>query len=137
LPRCRSLTPSFWRPTPSGPGTRCGRCGATATLPRSPRDARDDEVVRFLAARSHAALPDIVTTFFQDTAGARKLRDLGLARVIECQDAALAALIAGDRRLSKLAWRCGERHLIVPATAEAEFRKGLHHLGYALPSADR
>jgi hypothetical protein len=95
----------------------------------------DDEIVRFLAARSHADLPAAVTAFFQDAAAdARRLRDLGPARVIECQDAALAALIANDRRLRKLSWRCGERHLIVPTAAEAQFRKGLHDLGYALPS---
>jgi 2-methylisocitrate lyase-like PEP mutase family enzyme len=92
----------------------------------------DDEIVRFLAARSHADLPAAVTAFFQDAAAdAHKLRDLGPARVIECQD---AALVANDRRLRKLSWRCGERHLIVPTAAEVQFRKGLHDLGYALPS---
>jgi hypothetical protein len=97
-----------------------------------------DEIVRFLTARSHADLPATVAAFFQDAAAnARKLRDLGLARVVECQDPALAALIANDRRLGKLSWLCGERHLIVPATAEAKFRKGLHDLGYALPSPDQ
>jgi len=94
----------------------------------------DDEIVRFLAARSHADLPASVATFFQDAAAnARKLRDLGPARVIECQDPALATLIANDRRLRELSWQCGERHLIVPTTAEAQFRKGLRDLGYALP----
>ncbi len=93
-----------------------------------------DEVTRFLAARSHADLPATVVSFFEDAASnARKLRDLGPARVIECEDAALAVLIAGDRRLGKLAWRCGERHLIVPAGSETQFRKRLHELGYTLP----
>lgn len=97
-----------------------------------------DEIVRFLAARSHADLPATVAAFLQDAAtNARKLHDLGLARVVECQDPALAALIANDRRLGKLSWQCGERHLIVPATADAKFRKGLHDLGYALPSPDQ
>jgi hypothetical protein len=35
-------------------------------------------------------------------AAARKLRDLGLAHVVECRDPALATLIAGDRCLGKL-----------------------------------
>lgn len=97
-----------------------------------------DEIGRFLAARSHADLPATVAAFFQDTAAnTRKLRDLGPARVIECRDPSLATLIAGDRRLGKLSWQCGERHLIVPATAEAKFRKGLHDLGYALPLPDQ
>jgi hypothetical protein len=98
----------------------------------------DDEIVRFLGARSHADLPATVTAFFQDAAAnTRRLRDLGPARVIECQDPALAALIAADRRLGKLSWQCGERHLIVPAAAEAKFRRGLHDLGYALPLPDQ
>jgi hypothetical protein len=98
----------------------------------------DDEIVRFLATRSHADLPATVAAFFQDAAAnARKLRDLGSARVVECQDPALATLIANDRRLRELSWQCGERHLIVPTTAEARFRKGLRDLGYALPPPDQ
>jgi hypothetical protein len=98
----------------------------------------DDEIVRFLAARGRADLPATVTAFFQDAAAnTRKLRDLGPARVIECQDPALATLIANDRRLRELSWQCGERHLIVPTTAEARFRKGLRDLGYALPPPDQ
>ena len=98
----------------------------------------DDEIVRFLAARSHADLPATVTAFFQDAAAnARKLRDLGSAHVIECQGPALATLIAKDLRLRELSWQCGERHLIVPTTAEAQFRKGLTDLGFALPPPDQ
>jgi hypothetical protein len=98
----------------------------------------DDEIVRFLAERGHADIPATVGALFKEAAAnARKLRDLGPARVIECHDPALAALIANDRRLRKLTWQCGDRHLIVPAAAEARFRKGLHDLGYALPSPDR
>ena len=96
----------------------------------------DDEITRFLATRSHADLPATVASFFADAAGnARRLRDLGPARVVECEDAALAVLLASDRRLRKLAWPCGERHLVVPAAAEPQFRKRLHELGYTLPPA--
>ncbi len=93
-----------------------------------------DEIVRFLAARSHADLPAAVASFFEDAAArARKLRDLGPARIVACEDAAVAVLLAGDRRLRDLCWRCGERHLVVPAAVEAEFRRRLSRLGYALP----
>jgi hypothetical protein len=93
-----------------------------------------DEILEFLTARAHTDLPQPVRAFFTEAAAnARKLRDLGPARVIECDDAALAALIASDRRLRGLCWQSGERHLIVPAAAEARFHTRLHDLGYTIP----
>lgn len=96
-----------------------------------------DELARFLTARSHTQLPATVASFLDDTAAnARRLRDLGPARVIDCEDPALAVLITTSPRLRDLSWRCGERHIIVPAAGEAQFRKHLHGLGYALPPRD-
>ena len=93
-----------------------------------------DEIARFLAARSQAALPSSVTSLFADAAAnARRLRDLGPARVIQCEDAALATLLARDTRLRKLCSPCGERQLVVPAATETQFRRRLHELGYAIP----
>lgn len=60
-------------------------------------------------------------------------RDLGGARVIECADPALAALITHDRALGALCYPIGERHLAVPLKQELKFRRALLKLGYVLP----
>ncbi|MDW4911036.1 hypothetical protein RB628_38425 [Streptomyces sp. ADMS] len=43
-----------------------------------------------------------------------KVRDTGTVHLIECADEALAALLAGDRRLRALCTRLGELQLVVP-----------------------
>jgi hypothetical protein len=58
-----------------------------------------------------------------------KVHDRGLARLIECADPALAALIAGDTRTRKHCMRAGERHLVVPASSETAFRRALRDSG--------
>ncbi len=93
-----------------------------------------EELRRFLADRADHELPATVATLFEDvTARAGQLRDLGLARVIECADPALAVLIATDRRLRPLCTPVGDRHLAVPVQHEASFRAALRRLGYAMP----
>jgi hypothetical protein len=71
---------------------------------------------------------------FEDVAnrGAR-LQDRGLARLVECADPALAALIANDSRTRKLCLPAGDRHLVVPAASETAFRRALREVGYLLP----
>ncbi len=66
------------------------------------------------------------------TRRATQLTDLGHARVIECADPALAALIAHDRALRTLCHLISDRHLAVPLDQELKFRKALLKLGYAL-----
>jgi hypothetical protein len=61
-----------------------------------------------------------------------KVFDRGLARLVECADPALAALIANDSRTRKHCLRAGERHLVVPAPSEAAFRRTLREVGYLL-----
>ena len=96
-----------------------------------------EEIREFLAARSGAAIPDTVTRLLEDVAErSTKLRECGLARLIECADAALAALIANDARIRKHCMRAGERHLVVPASAEAAFRRALRDAGYLLSPAE-
>jgi hypothetical protein len=92
-----------------------------------------EELREFLTARSGAAIPDTVARLLDDV-GERctKLHDRGLARLIECADSALAALIANDTRTRKHCLRAGERHLVVPASSEAAFRRGLRDAGYLL-----
>jgi hypothetical protein len=92
-----------------------------------------EELREFLTARSGAAIPDTVARLFDDVAErCRKVHDRGLARLIECADAALAAVIANDTRTRKHCLRAGERHLVVPASSEAAFRRALRDAGYLL-----
>ena len=64
---------------------------------------------------------------------ARRLTDLGHARVIECADPATAALITHDPTLRPLCQPIGDKHLAVPLDQELKFRKALLKLGYVLP----
>jgi hypothetical protein len=83
-----------------------------------------EELREFLTARSGAAIPDTVARLLDDVAErCTKVHDRGLARLIECADPALAALIANDTRTRKHCLRAGERHLVVPASSEAAFRR--------------
>jgi hypothetical protein len=90
-----------------------------------------DEIREFLAARSGTAIPDTVARLLDDVADrSAKIHDCGLARLVECADAALAALIANDSRTRKHCMRAGERHLVVPASSEAAFKRTLREVGY-------
>jgi hypothetical protein len=92
-----------------------------------------EELREFLTARSGASIPDTVARLLDDIAErCTKVHDRGLARLIECADAALAALIANDTRTRKHCLRAGERHLVVPASSEAAFRRALRDAGYLL-----
>jgi hypothetical protein len=95
------------------------------------------EIREFLATRSGAPLPDIVGRLLEDVAdrGAR-VHDRGLARLIECAEPALAALIASDTRTRRHCLRAGERHLVVPASSDAAFRHALRDLGFLLASGE-
>jgi hypothetical protein len=97
-----------------------------------------DEIRAFLAARSGAALPDTVARLLDDVAGRTTLlQDRGLARLIECADAALAALIANDTRTRKHCMRAGERHLVVTGSSDAAFRRALRDAGYLLAADNK
>lgn len=92
-----------------------------------------EELREFLIARSGAAIPDTVARLLDDVAErSTRIQDRGLARLIECADSALAALIANDTRTRKHCLRAGERHLVVPASSEAAFRRALRDVGYLL-----
>lgn len=96
------------------------------------------ELAEFLSARSVAQLPETVSRFLEDVAerGGR-LRDRGAARLIECGDPALAALVANDSRTRRLCLLAGERHVVVPAASEPAFRRALRDLGYAVSALER
>jgi hypothetical protein len=90
-----------------------------------------DEIREFLTARSGTAIPDTVSRLLEDVADrSAKVHDRGLARLVECADPALAALIANDSRTRKHCMRAGERHLVVPAPSEAAFKRTLREVGY-------
>ncbi|MFZ2172960.1 MAG: helicase-associated domain-containing protein [Rhodococcus sp. (in: high G+C Gram-positive bacteria)] len=93
-----------------------------------------EDLITFLAQRTNHELPSSLTTLIDDiTRRATQLTDLGHARVIECADEALAALVTRDRTLRKLCRLVGDRHLAVPLEHEPKFRRALLKLGYALP----
>lgn len=97
-----------------------------------------EEIREFLVARSGAALPDTVARLLEDVAErTTKVHDRGLARLIECGDPALAALIANDTRTRKHCMRAGERHLVVTGSSEAAFRRALRDAGYLLAADEK
>ncbi|MGH3779173.1 MAG: helicase-associated domain-containing protein [Pseudonocardiaceae bacterium] len=88
----------------------------------------------FLTQRTEHELPGSLQTLISDVSRrAMQLADLGHARVIECADPALAALITHDRALHTLCHPIGDRHLAVPLEQELKFRRALQKLGYVLP----
>jgi hypothetical protein len=97
-----------------------------------------DEIREFLAARSGEALPGTVARLLDDVAErTTKVHDRGLARLVECADAALAALIANDTRTRKHCMLAGDRHLVVAASSEAAFRRALRDAGYLLAAGNQ
>jgi hypothetical protein len=96
------------------------------------RDLKD--FATFLAQRTEHELPGSLRTLINDvTRRATQLTDLGYARVIECADPALTALLTRDRALHSLCRPLGDRHLAVALDQELKFRKALLKLGYVLP----
>lgn len=92
------------------------------------------EFEEFLQARSSEELPATVQQFFQDARDrGESLQNKGTARLIECRDSALAALIVNDSRTKKYCLLAGERSLVVPLESETKFRNALQKLGYSLP----
>jgi hypothetical protein len=83
-------------------------------------------------------LQQAVARLLDDVAGRTSLiQDRGLARLVECADAALAALIANDTRTRKYCMRAGERHLVVTGSSDAAFRRALRDAGYLLAADNK
>jgi hypothetical protein len=113
------------------------RLEATKLLAATEEGRSVGEIREFLAARSDAPLPDTVGRLLADVADrCARVQDRGLARLIECAEPALAALIANDTRTRTHCMRAGERHLVVPASSDAAFRRALRELGYLLASGE-
>jgi hypothetical protein len=93
-----------------------------------------EELEEFLRTHSTAALPHTVEVFLWDQRErAGRLRDLGTARLIECADAALAGMLAGDPQLRGKVHLAGERWLVFRPDDEAAVRRGLRRLGHVVP----
>ena len=93
------------------------------------------EFTSFLGQHCEHELPNTLLTLIGDVGRrAEALTDLGQARVVECADPAIAALIVHDRRLRGLCQLIGDRHLVVTAEQELKFRKTLRKLGYVVPA---
>ena len=89
------------------------------------------EIQEFLSARSGGPLPDTVARLLEDVADrSAKVLDCGLARLVECADPTLAALIVNDSRTRRHCMRAGERHLVVTASSESAFKRALREVGY-------
>jgi hypothetical protein len=64
---------------------------------------------------------------------AGRLRDLGVARLVECADAETARLLASDRQLGKVCSPAGDHLLVFRPEDEAAVRARLRKLGYVVP----
>ncbi|MEO0868595.1 MAG: hypothetical protein AAFY17_09130 [Cyanobacteria bacterium J06642_11] len=92
------------------------------------------EFQTFLTEASADGLPNTVQQFFEDfLERTTSVQDRGLARLIECKDKTLAALIANDSRTKKFCYLAGDCHLVVPTDKETRFRTALRKVGYTLP----
>ncbi len=89
------------------------------------------ELTTFLNERAVHGIPATVRQLLADVEDrTRCVRDLGLVRVIECADAAVAVLLSRDRTLRGLCSRIGERHLMLDPANEPKVRAALRKLGY-------
>lgn len=62
-----------------------------------------------------------------------RLKDKGVAHLIECSDPALAALIANGTRARKFCFLTCDRYLMVPMEHGKAFRKAVQQTDYVLP----
>jgi hypothetical protein len=93
-----------------------------------------DALREFLEERSSEPLPANVRTFLADLLDrAGRLRDRGVARMIECADAETASMLLADTKLKTICLLAGERNLVFPVTQESTVRTRLRKLGYVMP----
>jgi hypothetical protein len=92
------------------------------------------ELREFLEAKSSEPLPQTVDVFLADLEDkTSQLEDLGAARIIACKNVVVAQTLASDRRLRKLVYLAGERHIAFRSADETAVRRGLRELGYVVP----
>ena len=98
-------------------------------------DADERERIRtFLEASVEDNLPPEASNLLARVEErATALTDAGPARLIQCRDAALAAMLSTDPATAAHCSRAGERLLCVPQKKLNAFRKGLAKLDFVLP----
>ncbi|MGO9973206.1 MAG: helicase-associated domain-containing protein [Solirubrobacteraceae bacterium] len=95
-----------------------------------------DELSEFLTARSAEPLPAPVVQLLKDLRErAGRIADGGVARLIACDDPALATLVANHTRTRRLCMLAGDRHIVVPVKSERAFKRALRELGYPAPGS--
>ncbi len=91
------------------------------------------EIREFLSVRTATPLPNTVVRLLDDTADrCACVHDRGMARLVECDEAAIATLIANDTLTRKHCMLSGDHHLVIPAASESAFKRNLRGLGYIL-----
>ena len=125
----RSLLDAFAAPV----GEDAWRVSVESLLGALESGADIDELSTFLRARADAELPEPVE---RDLASAVEratlLQDIGGARLIECRDADLVALVANDPKCAKYCRALDEHHLVVRDADAARFRTAVRALGYGV-----
>jgi len=92
------------------------------------------ELTSFLNDLSDEALPTTVHQLIEDLqTRVQTLNRRGMAILIDCNDVAVANLIANDSRTKNYCLLAGESCLVIPQELETKFRQGLQKLGYTLP----
>ena len=91
------------------------------------------ELQRFLEARDDMPLPDPVESFIRQSAkNGRALKAIGSAVLIECQDAEVAATIAGHKETAALCRPAGGKMLVVRSEQLEKFRERVRVLGFGM-----
>jgi hypothetical protein len=94
------------------------------------------EVGDFLVSRAASGLPAEAEELLRELeAGARSLKDAGLARLVECVHPDLAAHLAAHPRTRDLCLRAGTCHVAVPAAKEKAFAQALRQMGLVGPAS--
>ena len=98
------------------------------------RGQRIAELRDFLTARDEQGLPEKVEVFLAQTSQqANALKNTGVVLLIECQDEAIAELIAKHEQTKSICQRVGPNYFAVKPEAEERFRQAMHGLGYGMP----
>jgi hypothetical protein len=93
------------------------------------------EIRDFLVSRATLGLPVEAEELLRELeAGARSLKDAGLARLVECVHPDLATHLAAHPRTRDLCLRAGTHHVAVPAAKEKAFARALRQMGLVWPS---
>jgi hypothetical protein len=94
------------------------------------------EIGNFLVSRATTSLPAEVEALLRELeAGARSLKDAGLARLVECVHPDLAAHLAAHPRTRDLCLLAGTHHVAAPAAKEKAFARELQQMQLVWPAS--